>query len=102
MDRTKVPAKNVKRFPGRTETANQKPDRAPMMTRRGAVIGLLIIVVLAASLRLVSLTQSPPGLNQDEAALDEAINILAQLRETWAQAEQIVQQEQETPREEAA
>ena len=40
------------------------------------------------------------NLNQDEAALNEAINILTQLRATWAQAEQIVQQE--TRREEAA
>lgn len=33
------------------------------------------------------------NLNQDEAALSEALAILANLRETWAEAERILQQE---------
>jgi flagellar secretion chaperone FliS len=41
------------------------------------------------------------NLNQDEGALDEAIKILSQLRETWAEADKLVQQTQ-APREEAA
>ena len=40
------------------------------------------------------------NLNQDEQALAEAMKILMQLRETWAEADQIIQQE--TFREEAA
>ncbi|MCE5199449.1 MAG: flagellar export chaperone FliS [Armatimonadota bacterium] len=34
------------------------------------------------------------NLNQDEESLNEAINILSQLRETWAQAEKIIIEEQ--------
>jgi len=33
------------------------------------------------------------NLNQDEEALDEAMAILSQLRETWAEADQIIQRE---------
>jgi len=40
------------------------------------------------------------NLNQDEEALDEAMAILSQLRETWAEADQIIQRE--NLREEAA
>ena len=40
------------------------------------------------------------NLNQDLASLNEAIKILSQLRETWAEADQIVQRE--NLREEAA
>ena len=40
------------------------------------------------------------NLNQDEDALNEAIKVLSQLRETWAEADQILQRENQ--REEAA
>ncbi len=33
------------------------------------------------------------NLNQDLEALDEAVKILSQLRETWAEADQMIQQE---------
>lgn len=36
------------------------------------------------------------NLYQDEAALDEAVKILSQLRETWAKAEQIILSETNT------
>ena len=40
------------------------------------------------------------NLNQDEDALNEAIKVLSQLRETWAEADQILQRDNQ--REEAA
>lgn len=65
-----------------------KEDVEPVLVRRLRSLYTYVIEKLAHA-----------NLNSDRAALDDAIKILVQLRETWAEADQLLQQE---AREEAA
>ena len=59
-----------------------REDVSPVLVRRLRSLYTHVIEKLAHA-----------NLNLDQAALDEAIKILTQLRETWAEADRLLQQE---------
>ena len=62
--------------------ATLKEDANPVLVRRLRSLYTYVIEKLAHA-----------NLNADQAALDDAIKILVQLRDTWAEADRLLQQE---------
>lgn len=63
-------------------TSTLKEDVEPVLVRRLRSLYTYVIEKLAHA-----------NLNGDQAALEDAIRILQQLRETWAEADRMIQQE---------